>query len=150
MDQCPIFDPASQNSIAVFTNIQFSLSSKAGAEIKQRFGGIDWLRAQTVTVGSMLAVQQNVPGDENAKFYVYYLVVRRGSSAGVAESSNNRLTAMQQMVAHAVANGVSTIMISLEASHYLNTAFMNDIATAFQASGVTPEISNSTLRKSSC
>lgn len=136
-----LFDPGSTASIAVFTNTRFTLSSKAGAELKARFGGVDWLRNQGTLPGGMLAVQHNVPGNLEGLFYVYYLVISGGSSTGLGGEAV-RTTALAAMITHAVANGVTEIRMALEGANYSNNAFRTVLDAAFNESGVTQTVIN--------
>ena len=147
-DDAPLlFDPDSLSSIAVFTNTQFTLGSKSGVEVKSRFGGIDWLRNQNPTPGSMIAVQQSRYNDPNAAFYVYYLITRKGSVTGTSELENIA-SALNAMRTHAQANGVTEIRMAFENQRYSNAALKAEIDTVFNSSGVTVSIINATCRAS--
>lgn len=142
-----LFDPDSSSSIAVITNPQFPLGTKAGLEVKARFGGIDWLRNQNPTPGSMIAVRQHRYNDPNAAFYVYYLITRKGSVTGTSELENIA-SALNAMRTHAQANGVTEIRMAFENQRYSNAALKAEIDTVFNSSGVTVSIINATCRAS--
>ena len=142
-----LFDPSSAASIAVFTNTKFSLASKAGSEIKARFGGVKWLQNQGATPGSMLAVQHSIPGYPDTPFYVYYLVILTGSSTGPSDN-NARSNALGAMITHAVEHGVTEIRMAFEMSRYLDATIRAAINTAFDDSGVTQTVINESSQQS--
>lgn len=136
-----LFDPGSTASIAILTNTRFTMSSKAGSEIKARFGGTEWLVAQGVGVGNMLAVQHNVPGNPQGIFYVYYLVISARSSTSHDEDAV-LVSSLDAMITHAVANGVTEIRIALDKRRYSIRSFRAVVDTAFSGSDVTPTVIN--------
>lgn len=145
MEGSYLFDPDSLASIAVFTNTQFSLGSRAGVELRTRFGGVEWLKAQNAEPGSMIPVLQSLPGRPNETFYVYYLVIRKGSSVGLADTTNIR-AAVHAMLQHANLNGIAEIRMALDAQDYNRASLRSILDEEFDLADVDQNVINSTCR----
>ena len=137
-----VIDPESSDSIALFVDTKFTMGSKAAAEVKAYYGGVDWLRNQGATVGQIITVHQPRKDHPDEPLYVYYLVVKRGGTALPEDITN----CLNSMVTHAEDNGVEQIKISVMAQKFSDPAFRGLIDTAFDGSSVSLKMINATCK----
>lgn len=107
-------------SVAVFTNETFSLSTKCGAELRRRFGGVKFLANQGIKAGQMIPVKYNGR-------YVYYLVVRKTPYNNTAEADFQN--ALNALVAHVDTYLVPKVIFANEIPQGLDRPTFENIIT---------------------
>jgi hypothetical protein len=114
-------DTEHTESVAVFTDETFSLSTPCGLELRRRFGGIKWLQGQGIKAGNILALQYNGR-------YVYYLIVSKNSY--VAADPVDFAAAVTALAAHMNANNVTKVVVENVLPKWIN---MSTFETCFDS-----------------
>lgn len=104
-------DMSHTESVAVFVDESFTLSTPCGQELKRRFGGIGWLQNQNITAGNMIALKYN-------NRYVYYVVTNKSSYTSA--SQNDFANAVTAMFAHMSGHSVALVVVENVAPKWID------------------------------
>uniref|UniRef100_A0A6C0CIL4 Uncharacterized protein n=1 Tax=viral metagenome TaxID=1070528 RepID=A0A6C0CIL4_9ZZZZ len=108
-------------SVAVFVDERFTLSSRCGEELKRRFGSVGWLKNQGIKVGNIIALRYNGR-------YVYYIITNKNSyTSAVQDNFTAAVTAMHN---HMNANGVTKVVVENVAPNWIDkSTFVSTLDT---------------------
>ena len=98
-------------SLVCFVSTKFEMEDRIEAEFKRRYGGVEWLKAQSPVEGKAVPVKV---GDR----YIYYLTVRK--EAFDKATVQNVESALRDLKSHARNNGVRNIAVP----HHFTSDFM--------------------------